>query len=220
MNSTKNADPDIEKHKLFFLRTGLVIAIGLVLIAFDWSTSKEVIKKIKEPYTKTEETAGFVMETNLAKLAGKLKITTVANSSPTQTTVSKSDLNNHIKHQVSATQRTDNKDIVTISNGVYALVDEMPCFPGGKKALYQHIANEVKLLRRNSNVHCSSKALVKFVVNCNGKIESASIVKSANKQLDNAALAIIHSMPRWTPGKHNGKTVSVWCSVPICFASH
>ena len=62
------------------------------------------------------------------------------------------------------------------------------------------------------------RAVVKFVVNEDGGISNAEIVVSAKSRLlDNEALRVVSSMPKWKPGKQQGKAVKVYYNLPITF---
>ena len=61
------------------------------------------------------------------------------------------------------------------------------------------------------------KVIVQFVVGKNGAIRDANIVRALNPSCDKEALRVVNSMPRWIPGKQNGKEVSVKFTLPITF---
>ena len=59
--------------------------------------------------------------------------------------------------------------------------------------------------------------VVRFVVNSQGKVEKAKIIRSISSSLDEEALRVINAMPQWTPGEQKGKKVSVYYTLPISF---
>jgi protein TonB len=59
--------------------------------------------------------------------------------------------------------------------------------------------------------------IVQFVVSKEGDIINAKIVRSLGGGIDQEALRVVKSMPRWNPGKHNGKAVPVTFTLPIKF---
>ena len=61
------------------------------------------------------------------------------------------------------------------------------------------------------------RVIVQFVIEKDGSISGAHVVKSVNPQLDAEALRVVSAMPNWTPGTHNGQTVRVKYAVPISF---
>lgn len=63
----------------------------------------------------------------------------------------------------------------------------------------------------------SGRVLVKFLVNEDGSISDASIAKGVNPLIDSAAIKVVRYMPKWRPGKQNGKPVKVIYTQPINF---
>ena len=61
------------------------------------------------------------------------------------------------------------------------------------------------------------RVIVAFVVNRDGSISDPKVVRSIDSALDKEALRVINSMPRWNPGKQNGKNVRVNYTVPVYF---
>ena len=61
------------------------------------------------------------------------------------------------------------------------------------------------------------RVIISFVVEKDGSINSAEIVKGVHEQLDAEALRVIDAMPKWKPGKQRGKTVRVKYAIPVNF---
>jgi protein TonB len=59
---------------------------------------------------------------------------------------------------------------------------------------------------------------VNFVVDANGKIKNAKVVKGVSEALDAEALRVVENAPDWTPAKQGGKNVPVTYSIPVTFA--
>ena len=58
---------------------------------------------------------------------------------------------------------------------------------------------------------------VAFVVDANGKIRNAQVVKGVDSELDAEALRVVANAPAWAPAKKNGKNVPVSCTIPVTF---
>jgi len=56
------------------------------------------------------------------------------------------------------------------------------------------------------------------VVDKDGSIKNAKILRAVDPLLDAEALRVVKSMPKWTPGKEKGKAVAVQFTLPIKFA--
>lgn len=97
------------------------------------------------------------------------------------------------------------------------VVDEPALFPGGIQALRTYISENLDL----DNVFGTAKVHLKFVVDENGEISTVKIsgMKGECEGCKEAAIAVVKSMPKWTPGKVNGEVVSSYYSLPIQITS-
>jgi protein TonB len=100
---------------------------------------------------------------------------------------------------------------------VHDKVDQMPSFPGGDSALLSYLANETTYPVICINKKIQGRVIVGFIVERNGSISSAKIVRSVDPALDKEALRVISSMPKWNPAKKNGVPVRVKFNLPIAF---
>ena len=113
------------------------------------------------------------------------------------------------------TARAQNTD--TPCGKVYQVVEQMPQFPGGPAAMMKFIADSL----RYPSVVCTGgvegRIVVRFVVDCKGNIVNPLVVRSVDPLLDREAIRLVKSMPKWIPGRQNGKPVCVIYNVPIRF---
>lgn len=93
------------------------------------------------------------------------------------------------------------------------VVDEAALYPGGMGALREFIAENIDL----NAIDGSAKVYLKFVVDTDGSISSVIVTKSSDdcKSCEKAAIKVVKSMPKWTPGKVNGKAVKSYYRLPI-----
>lgn len=101
---------------------------------------------------------------------------------------------------------------------IFFEVEEMPEFPGGKKALQKFISDNVNYPETAKQEGTEGKVFVSFVVSKNGKVKNAKVIRSIDPLIDKEALRVINSMPEWTPGKQRGKKVDVQFTLPINFS--
>ena len=108
-------------------------------------------------------------------------------------------------------------DNITQQEEIYHLPDKMPKFKGGETGLAKFLKENVKYpnIARENGVQ--GRVLVEFIVEKNGSITNVKIIKGVEPNLNNEALRVVNMMPRWKPGKHNGKKVRVRYSMPIHF---
>lgn len=101
---------------------------------------------------------------------------------------------------------------------VFFIVEHMPEFPGGDIALRKFIAENVKYPEEAKGKGLSGKVFVQFVIDKNGDVVSPKIVRSVDPILDNEAIRVIQSLPKWTPGSQRGNAVNVSYTYPVNFS--
>ncbi len=97
---------------------------------------------------------------------------------------------------------------------VFDVVENMPEFNGGAGALMQYLSHNIHY---PEDTDIQGRVIVSFVVDKDGSISNAQVVKSLHPSFDAEALRIINNMPKWIPGTQNGKPVNVKYAVPISF---
>lgn len=100
---------------------------------------------------------------------------------------------------------------------VYQAVDEMPQFPGGNRAMMAYIGQNIKYPAEAVAKGIEGRVLVQFVVNKEGDLQDIKVMKSIDPLLDQEAIRVISSMPKWTPGKLKGEAVNIQYVLPIQF---
>ncbi|MBO6252772.1 MAG: M56 family metallopeptidase [Bacteroidaceae bacterium] len=119
----------------------------------------------------------------------------------------------------SVTIKYGGKDMVIKAAGddVYQVVDEMPQFPGGMKALMDYLSANVKYPEAAKQAGISGRVTTQFVVGEDGVIRDVKVLRSVSPELDAEAIRVMSSMPKWEPGKQDGKPVPVRYTVPVNF---
>lgn len=110
------------------------------------------------------------------------------------------------------------KTIVSQKNQeVFDVVEQMPEYPGGMQALFQYMADNLKYPKDAMKQQVEGRVLVQFIVETDGSISNAEVIKRVFPSLDEEATRVISAMPKWAPGKQNGKVVRVKFTVPVSF---
>ena len=126
------------------------------------------------------------------------------------------------QNQASEVQETKPVDMpngmaVDAREEAFDVVEQMPEFPGGPKALMEYLMKNVNYPKSAFDANIQGRVLAQFVVDKEGTVRGAKIIKSVDPALDNEALRVINSMPKWTPGRQNGKLVNVKYTIPVTF---
>jgi protein TonB len=100
---------------------------------------------------------------------------------------------------------------------IFTIVDEMPVFPGGKEKLYEFLRTNIRYPAAAREYLVHGKVILSFIIDRNGKISDAKIMKGIGSGCDEEALRVINKMPDWIPGKQNGRPVMVSYYLPVEF---
>lgn len=103
------------------------------------------------------------------------------------------------------------------NNMVFDVVEVMPQFPGGQIAMMKYIMENMKYPEQAMKEGIQGRVTVRFIVEKDGSISDVKPVLSVHPLLNKEAVRVVESMPKWTPGKHNGKPVRVRFNVPVMF---
>ncbi|MDE5876582.1 MAG: TonB family protein [Muribaculaceae bacterium] len=100
---------------------------------------------------------------------------------------------------------------------IFVAVEQMAEFPGGQAELMKWLSNNIRYPEAAAQNDIQGRVVVKFVVEKDGSIGNAEIVRGVDKDLDREALRVVKKMPKWQPGKNNGVTVRSYFTLPVTF---
>jgi TonB family protein len=102
-------------------------------------------------------------------------------------------------------------------NKVYDVVSQMPSYHGGMTALMDFLAKHTKYPEEAKAKGIKGRVIVTFIVERDGSITDIEVVKSVEKSLDEEAIRVIKSMPKWKPGRENNTKVRCKYTLPVTF---
>ena len=101
----------------------------------------------------------------------------------------------------------------------YTSVEVKPTFKGGDAdSFVKYVQENIKYPQSALENNESGKVTVSFVVDANGKVRNAQVVKGVSEALDAEALRVVKESPDWAPAKQDGKNVPVTYAIPVTFA--
>ena len=101
---------------------------------------------------------------------------------------------------------------------IFMAVEQQASFPGGIQKMYEFVSDNLKYPAVSRNNNSQGTTVLRFVVQEDGRIVNIDVIKSSGDVfLDNEAVRVVSSMPKWTPAKQNGRNVSSWFTYPIKF---
>ncbi len=220
MEIKKNPKANLEKYKLIFLSVGLGISILVMVLAFNWSSSSAKTDLKLNQNIEEEEMVEITRQDQ------KIPPPPPKQEQQQQQTVEVLNIvndNEDVSDDVELNLEFDENEDINLEetpeeeDQIFIYVKNMPEFPGGVVALKRYIANHVvyPAVARENGIE--GTVFLRFEVTKTGKVGKVELQKGVDPLLDNEAIKVIKTLPRFKPGEQNGKKVSVWYSIPVTF---
>lgn len=98
----------------------------------------------------------------------------------------------------------------------FNLVSEKPSFNGGDFQTFSKWVNSNLNYPESERIAgVSGKVVLSFIIDKDGYVRNVKVVRDLDPVLDNEAVRVIKSSPKWQPAKNNGKNVAVKVTFPI-----
>lgn len=226
MKPKKSSKADLEKKKGIFIQIGLIVAMSITLIAFEWTTLPEtgedfsVVSSITFEdeiiATQQEESTPEQPEPEVPEVAEVLDIV--------DDDVAVPDFN--FENEVDGNTTIDIKfyddgpeEKIEDDDTPFVRVEEMPLFNGGKPEVefWKYISKNLEYPNIAQENGVGGKVHVQFIVDEKGNVVDAKVLVPIDPALDSEALRVVNSSPQWTPGRQRGKAVKVIYTFPIIF---
>jgi protein TonB len=208
MDETSNFEPAEHDYKVLELFAGAGgLAVGLEQSGLECIALKSSIKFTAPVIKKDEE----VHEDNEIKSQEDLNATKVS--------ISIADVKGN--DEANGKDIADLKQVVTQAapepEKVFDMVEQMPTFPGGQTELMAYLGKNIKYPTIAQENGTQGRVIIQFVVERDGSISDVHVARGVDPYLDKEAVRVVKSMPKWLPGKQNGKAVRVKFTVPVMF---
>jgi protein TonB len=222
METKKSRKADLRNKSFLFLQIGMVAALTIVLAAFQWSTHDKM----------NLISLGTIIEADYDPELIPITRTEIERPKPQPQTVAQTfelveDVVEVPDVEIQSTEGSEQAAVTIIpmvdekpvadDTEEFIIVEEMPVFPGGDKALMETIYKNIVYPELAKEHGIDGKVYVGFIVTRTGKVDKVKIVRGVDPVLDKEAMRAISMLPDWIPGKQRGKAVNVAFTVPISF---
>jgi periplasmic protein TonB len=225
MEAKKTPKADLENKRNVLLMLGLVVALGITLAAFEYTSSpkkteslgqiqmqdieEEIIPITREPEVKPPPPPPPQVVEVLNIVDDDIEI-------EDELQIEDSEVTENMIIDVAPVIQTKREEEAK-EEEVFFIVEDMPEFPGGEAALRQFLATSVKYPVIAQENGIQGRVYVTFVVDADGSVSNARIARGVDPSLDKEALRVVGLLPKWKPGRQRGKPVRVSYTVPINF---
>lgn len=229
MEIKKSPKANLENKKFLFKEIGLVIALGLTLLAFNWSTSEKAVSTLEADQQQiiedeiipiTNDTPPPPPEQSVAEPAMSDIIDIVDDDIKVDTKIiiNEDDKNQgvEIKEYVQAAEIAE--EVVEEEVIPFAIVEDKPLFQGKDaneftKWVYNNIVYP-EIAKENG---VQGRVTLQFEIGKDGKVTNVKVLRGVDSSLDKEAVRVVSNSPKWTPGKQRGKPVKVKYNFPVTF---
>jgi protein TonB len=224
MELKKSKKADLENKKGIFLQIGLVVVLGITLVAFEWSSRPNM-----------ESTLGELADMDLEEEIIPITRQQDVKPPPPPPPPKVADVLNIVEDDVEiedeliieAAESDQNMEVEIVEfeeeeevaeEEVFFIVEDMPSFQGkGQEGFRAWIAKNLRYPEIAAENGISGKVYVQFAVNSKGQVVDAVVVRGVDPALDKEAVRVVTASPKWSPGKQRGKAVKVQFTFPINF---
>lgn len=228
MEIKKSAKASLENQKSEFLLLGLVVALGFLYIAFEYTqfdvkkfdvNTEEVVIDDEEmtEITIQQETPPPPPPEPVAQqplVAPEIKV--VDNSVDTgDKTIAGTEDNNDAVEDLPLPSGNDEESVE--EEPIFMKVEKQASFPGGMGAMMKWLGNHINYPSICAESGIEGRVFVQFTVNKDGSIQDVQVVRGAHELLNAEAVRVVSSMPKWAPGEQQGQKVRSKFTLPVVF---
>ncbi|HBG71910.1 MAG: hypothetical protein A2W93_05005 [Bacteroidetes bacterium GWF2_43_63] len=221
METKKKKSKNLEHYKSLFFETGLVVALFIVLAAFEWKTypSEDVIQN-KTPFDIVDTDPIICIKTKEIppppKMATEIKIT--QEEVLTTPEIFNPEWNEQPQGPVFTPISIPEEQPQIVDTNIIIVPPVMPEFPGGDAALAQFMGENIHYPTQDREIGLQGKVYISFVVEKTGEVTHVKLERGIGGQCDGEAIRVVKSMPPWIPGKNSlGRPVRVKLTLPVHF---
>ena len=226
MEIKKSEKANLENKKLLFLEIGLVIALGITLFAFEW-TSKETKVSMLEDNTEIlieEEIIPITQDTPPPPPAAP-KIPVLSDQIDIVDDEIEIEDDMFMNLEDDASLGVEIMDYVEVEEEVveeeaipFQLVEEKPSFQGGDANQFSKWVNQrlvyPEMAKENG---VQGRVTLQFTVEKDGSVTKVKVLRGVDPALDKEAVRVVSMSPKWKPGKQRDRAVPVTYTFPVIF---
>jgi len=221
LETKKHPQADLEKRKGLLFQLGIVLALAVVLIAFEWAQFERTDSQLGKLNVELEEE-------EMIPITQQTPPPPPPPPPPPQTIVLEiveddEEIEEDIDLDTEADEDTEveivevEEEEVINEQEIFTIVEDMPSFPGGEAKLMEYLGKNTKFPPLAKDAGIQGIVYVTFVIAKDGSIDNVKVLRGIGGGCDEEALRVIKNMPKWTPGKQRGRAVRVQYNIPIRF---
>lgn len=235
MESKKTSKADLNEKRGTFFVLGIILALSLLFVSLEY-TSREFDSFLDDEYLddlaqdfellpsmdEEEELETASPQERTTVLTENIKVTNEVPSEIDNTSIPTPLVEQEVTDDMTNEKETDEQTPPNVAEQAeepikFRIVEQYPEFPGGMTEYMKWLTRNLRYPDIARSLKIQGKVVVQFIVNQDGSIADAKVVKSVNPHLDREAMRVIRMMPSWKPGIQDNKPCKTMVAVPIVF---
>lgn len=235
METKKTSKADLNEKRGTFFVLGIILALSLLFVSLEY-TSKEFDSFLEDEYLddlaqdfellpsmdEEEELETASPQERTTVLTENIKVTEEVSSEIDNTSIPTPLIEQEVTEDMTNDKETDEQTPPNVAEQAeepiqFRIVEQYPEFPGGMTEYMKWLTRNLRYPDIARSQKIQGKVVVQFIVNQDGTIADAKVVKSVNPHLDREAMRVIRMMPSWKPGIQDNKPCKTMVAVPIVF---
>jgi protein TonB len=218
MEVRKNPEVDLEKRKGSLLLIGLLTALAITLVAFEWTTFEEKLEGLGQlELDLLEEEVIPPSATPPPPPPPPPAPTQIIEIVDDQEEVEETEVIDTEVNEETVVEAPVQREEEVVEEQIFTIVEEMPEYPGGELEMRKYLAKAIKYPQMAQDAGISGTVFLTFEVDKDGKIKDVKVLRGIGGGCDEEAIRVVKAMPAWKPGKQRGKSVRVQFTLPIKF---
>ena len=228
MELKKSDKANLENKKLLFTEIGLIIALGVLYFAFEWTSEKVEVKELTDDVTveyveeapppTTEETPPPPPDApQIPILSDQIDIVEDNMDFDDDMFMNLEDDENF---QVEITDYIEvvEEEVVEEESIPFVMVEEKPSFMGGDANQFSKWVNQRLVYPETAKENgVQGRVTLEFTVGKDGKVGKVRVLRGVDPSLDQEAVRVVSMSPKWKPGKQRDQAVPVVYTFPVIF---
>ncbi len=225
MEIKKSHKADLENRKTTNLLIGAILTLSVLFIGFEWSERDKqvttdtglaeiVFEEEIIPITEQEQPKQAPPPPEAPKVEEVLEI--VENDADVEESTIQASDDTQQAVEVKYTPVEVEEEEVD-EEQIFQIVEEQAQYPGGMAECMKFLNKNIKYPTISQENGVQGRVIVQFVVNRDGSIVDAKVMRGVDPYLDKEALRVVGLMPKWSPGKQRGKAVRSQFILPVMF---
>ncbi len=221
MEEKKKQEVDIHKRSTMFLMLGLILSIGITLVAFEWKNYQDgELMDLGNAYDDFEELMEIPPTEQPPPLPPPIQqpqIIEIPDEEEIEEEI-------EIDLDVEITEETEIEEIIfeeepeeEEADQVFLVVEEQAMFPGGMAEWGKFLRKNLKYPRQAKRMGIEGAVFLSFTVDELGGISDIQVARSVNDACDQEAIRVLKASPKWSPGKQRGRPVKSRMQLRIVF---